>query len=151
MREIKFYARIDEGEPFMGVATILPKRKNHKGWYKCNGYIMRLVSYHPHMTKRNYVAEHRLVVEKKLGRFLQPYEKIHHIDQNRSNNELSNLRLEGGQNLHAKGHLKGERNPHGQFVCKEPIFSEIKFRLKNTDTGLTTMYTLNQLHYHFSQ
>jgi hypothetical protein len=85
-------------------------------------------------------------MEESLGRFLKPNEEfIHHVDQNRSNNELSNLKLEGGQHLHAKGHLRGSRNTHGQFLCKEPIFNELKFRLKNTDTGLTNIYTLNQL------
>ena len=43
------------------------------------------------------------------------------------------------------GHDSGERNKHGQFLCKEPIFNELKYRLLNKNTGLTTIYTLNKL------
>lgn len=37
------------------------------------------------------VYEHILMAEKKIGRELQPQEVVHHIDQNRSNNDLDNL------------------------------------------------------------
>ena len=146
MREVKFRATNNGKEYF--VATRLPKfmrSPRYKGWYKCQGYIMRLITEHPYANKREYVLEHRLVMEEHLGRFLEPNEFVHHINQFRSDNRLSNLKLEGGQHLHAKGHLRGERNPHGQFICKDPIFHELKFRLKNIDTGLTNIYTLNQL------
>lgn len=121
-------------------------KSDYKGWYKQQGYIMQKAIWHPYANSRGYVQEHRLIIEKKLKRYLIPnVEFIHHIDQDRSNNVLSNLKLEGGQHLHAKGHLPGKRNPHGQFICKDPIFHELKFRLKNIDTGLINIYTLNQL------
>lgn len=46
---------------------------------------------HPSCNSRKYVAEHRLVVEKHLGRSLRFNEIVHHIDGNPRNNEIKNL------------------------------------------------------------
>ena len=35
----------------------------------------------------------RVLMEEKLGRPLKPYEDVHHIDGNKTNNELSNLQI----------------------------------------------------------
>jgi len=144
IREIKF--RAEAQDMVWHVITRKPMRADHKGWYKQQGYIMRLVSEHPFSNKRGYVPEHRLIMEQHLGRFLEPrHEIVHHIDQNISNNELSNLELQGSPSEHAKKHAVGKRNTHGQFLCKEPIFSEVKFRLYNTDTKTIRIYTLANL------
>jgi len=142
MREIKFVANYANQDWF--IATVKPKRKNHQGYYKCQGYIMRLVNHHPHETKRGYVPEHRLMMEQRLKRFLIPrVELVHHIDGNRSNNELSNLKLTSPIE-HPRGHV-GERNKLGQFLTTEPIFQEIKIRLFNTNTKECRPYTLAEL------
>ena len=56
-----------------------------------HGYRMILKPEHPFATRRGYVMEHRLVAEKKLGRFLTKREDVHHIDGNKQNNQSSNL------------------------------------------------------------
>lgn len=60
---------------------------------KESGYVWVRCPEHPAATPGGYVYEHRLVMEKYLGRYLEPWEHVHHIDGNRSNNDLSNLQL----------------------------------------------------------
>lgn len=49
--------------------------------------------------------EHRIVVEEKIGRPLQPGEIVHHIDGNKQNNAPENLRIMT-QAEHARMHMK---------------------------------------------
>jgi len=65
--------------------------------------------HHPHANHAGYVREHRLVMEKKLGRFLQPTEVVHHKDDNRQNNDPSNLELFPNNTAHLAATLKGKR------------------------------------------
>ena len=50
---------------------------------------------HPHAigTKNLYVAEHRLVMEECLNRYLTDAEIVHHIDKDTLNNNISNLEM----------------------------------------------------------
>jgi hypothetical protein len=58
-----------------------------------NGYILIKDYNHPHRNWANDIMEHRLVVEKVLGRYLTKKECVHHIDMTRNNNSPSNLYL----------------------------------------------------------
>ena len=63
---------------------------------------------HPLKDARGYVFEHRLVMEKYIGRYLTKNEVVHHIDGNRSNNLIDNLLLlKRGE--HASKHHKGAK------------------------------------------
>lgn len=63
-----------------------------------NGYVMILSNEFPSMrTKTGYILEHRLNMAKYLGRSLEKWESVHHVDGNRSNNDISNLQLRIGQ------------------------------------------------------
>src|SRR5699024_5040879 len=120
-------------------------RKGSKGMYKQNGYILAKAEYHPHANKRGYVPLHRLLMENELGRYLTPRkELVHHIDGDRSNNELSNLKLTTPQEHYIDEHFE-KRNPNGRFVASEPIFEEIKYRLFDRDKNITQIYTLQEL------
>jgi len=83
--------------------------KNHIYSYMANGYRMIKVVNHPFANKRGYVYEHRLAMEKELGRYLQPQEVIHHIDGIKLNNKIKNLKLFSTTNEHTTFHgLRGD-------------------------------------------
>ena len=120
-------------------------RKGSKGMYKQNGYVLAKAPYHPSANKRGYVPLHRLVMENQLGRYLTPRkELVHHIDGNRENNDLSNLKLTSPREHYIDEHFE-KRNANGRFVANEPIFGEIKFRLYDRDKNIIQVYSLQEL------
>ena len=62
-----------------------------------NGYVYVLCPDHPRAkSKKGYVAEHTLVMEKKIRRYLKQGkggECVHHIDEKKKNNNIKNLML----------------------------------------------------------
>lgn len=58
-----------------------------------DGYIFIRKSDHPFAAKNKYVAEHRLVMEHKIGRYLTKEECVHHINGIRNDNRIENLEL----------------------------------------------------------
>lgn len=71
-----------------------------------SGYVMISMREHPYSNKANYIREHRLVMEQYLGRYLLPCEQIHHIDGNKSNNDIKNLTLFPSNSEHRKIHAE---------------------------------------------
>lgn len=78
------------------------------------GYVYILSKEHPNSGKKQLVAEHRLVMEKFIGRYLTKKEVVHHIDGNRQNNSINNLMLFPNQSAHFKfRHIQ-----ESIFICK---------------------------------
>lgn len=97
-----------------------------------NGYVLVRVGAEHHLSDvRGYAYEHRLVAESKLGRRLLPGEQVHHIDNNKLNNDPTNLEVVAGAAEHRLRHRKAERglrmpgqvNPRivCECGCKTPL------------------------------
>ena len=80
-------------------------KKGNKPWNWRGGIYFDKDGYKRIKTGNKYILEHRLVVEKHLGRFLKHTEIIHHIDKNITNNHISNL-LVCSRSEHRKLHLR---------------------------------------------
>ena len=70
------------------------------------GYICILKPNHPFCHKDGYVMEHRLVMEKHLGRYLTSKERVHHINGKRDDNRIQNLIYFPTDPEHLKYHRK---------------------------------------------
>lgn len=54
-------------------------------------YMQKVIPNHPRTSSQGCVPVHVLVAEEMLGRYLTPEEVVHHIDENKRNNNPSNL------------------------------------------------------------
>ncbi|HUU64131.1 MAG TPA: HNH endonuclease [Dehalococcoidia bacterium] len=87
---------------------------NWKGGQTVDNHGYTLIRLHPDhpfypMAKSNgYVPEHRLIMAKKLGRCLESWEIVHHIDGKRGHNSEMNLEL-GSQRTHKLSYADGYR------------------------------------------
>lgn len=82
------------------------------------GYYYILKKNHPFSGKQGYIAEHRLVMETRLGRYLTKSECVHHINGDGLDNRDKNLELCA---------------THGEHTSK--FHPEIKEKVRTVNTG----------------
>lgn len=78
-----------------------------------NGYVYAYAPDHPHATQAGYVLEHRLVVERVLGRLIDPAEIVHHRNHVRDDNRPDNLQVMPGVREHRIHHGYYQPEPCG--------------------------------------
>jgi len=109
-----------------------PASGNWKGGRRLAGargkYIQILTHGHPWANADNYVMEHRLIMEKKLGRYLTKNEIVHHKDGNGHNNKISNLQLTT-KKKHFQDHFDGVKSVKKHKTSVKDLKKEI-IRLK---------------------
>ena len=78
-----------------------------------DGYILQYAPHHPSIQNcvRPYVPQHRLVMEKHLGRYLTETEVVHHKNEIRTDNRIENLELLPDSAAHNRLHLCGQPTP----------------------------------------
>ena len=69
-----------------------------------SGYVMIKTDDHPSADFNGYVREHRLVMEKHIGRYLKRNEVVHHINHIKTDNRIENLQLTDNKS-HSSMHL----------------------------------------------
>ena len=88
------------------------KHPQFKGRTKSTqGYVLIYLPNHPFCDAGKYVKRSRLVMEKRLKRYLDPKEIVHHINGIKEDDRIKNLKLFHNRRAHVKYHHSiGQRN-----------------------------------------
>lgn len=100
-----------------GIARQLPVARPHRNAFwrggaiaDKHGYILIHWPDHPGATKAGYVRQHRILMERTLGRLLSDLEVVDHRNRDTSDNRDENLRLFSTNSEHLRATVTGRKN-----------------------------------------
>ncbi len=103
-----------KNHPMYGIHRYGKESPRWKGGQKKHdlGYIYIWKPEHPFATKQKYVRRSRLIMEKMIGRYLKPEERVHHKGtkypissiENKQDDRPENLKLFATESKHQKFH-----------------------------------------------
>ena len=82
-----------------------------------SGHVWRHAPGDPHAMPSGYALEHRMVLAKKIGRTLDSFEVVHHLNGDPADNRPDNLALLPSQSVHMTIHNRERRVRTG--VCDD--------------------------------
>lgn len=98
---------------YCSVKCVTMQGKNNPRWKGGkiikHGRVVRYMPEHPNATKQGYVYEYRLLMEKKIGRYLNSEEVVHHINGDKNDNRVDNLMLFKNHAEHKRYHHKEKK------------------------------------------
>ena len=119
----KCHYKFKVGQPAWNKGKKYPQitGKNHPMWkggitYSL-GYKLIYSPNHPFKMKLGYVRNHRLVVEKHIGRYLTRKEVVHHINGVKDDDRIENLYLFKTAGKHMSCHY----NPNSKLISKSNL------------------------------
>jgi hypothetical protein len=95
-----------------------PKSPHYKGkilYGNSQKYYAITSPYHPYADNKGYMYEHRLVIEKHIGRFLLPDEVVHHKNGDTKDNRIENLELLAKKDHDRKSAIERWNNKNKPF------------------------------------
>ena len=114
-----------------------PNSPNWKGGRSVRNAVVKCYApNHPHANTRRQVPEHRLVVEKAMGKILRPSAKVHHNNGIRTDNSNGNLVACDSQAHHMLIHARKRIVESGGSPSIHKICSLCHALLLKSDFGI---------------
>ncbi len=131
-RKVKVIHPDAEFRPYRGVRTMIG----------AGGYILEFVPQHPGASPRGWVHQHRLVVEKRLGRYLSGVEVVHHINKVRTDNRDENLQVFPNHTEHLRFHQQSASKIMNPLLvaAMRPLAADPNVSIKQAATRLGMSY-----------
>lgn len=88
-----------------------------------DGYVLIKQNDHPFKNARGYVQEHRLVMERMIGRYITKNEVIHHVNRIKDDNRIENLMLFESHSKHITFERTGLKRKYKKYCMKNKQLS----------------------------